>query len=773
MASTDVLQGLSPRQREAVQHENGPLLIVAGPGSGKTRVMAHRVAYLIEERDVAPWRILAVTFTNKAARELRDRCDSLVPESADALQVRTFHSFCAQVLRTFPESAGLEPGYSIYDEDDQARTVRRVLEELGEDPKQFPPRALLSAISNAKNRMVGPEAFASSTQSYRQEVAARVYEQYEMALKSANSVDFDDLLLKVFLVLEGNPDLRAQYQDRYEYLLVDEFQDTNPLQFHIARLLSGSHRNICVVGDPDQSIYSWRNADPTNLVDFQSTYPDATVVTLEQNYRSTELIIKAADSVIAHNETRLEKESWTENERGRPVAVAEAYDENEEARLVLDEVAKLSDTEDVPRGEMAVMYRINAQSRAMEVACNRRGMPYRLVGGVKFYQRKEIRDTLSFLRLVHNPADDAALERIINVPARGISERTMVELRRVALANGVPLLDVVFSLDGDAEAAPDNGGGGYDVELNTRARNSVVRFAGLIKRLIEQSMSLQPPELIDLALERSGYLRWVKEDKERGDERMENLKELRGSSEQFAVERSTAAGADARELLGDFLQNVALVSDVDALDDANGRGDAITLITLHQAKGLEFDAVFMLGMEEGLLPHSRSMEDPAQLEEERRLCYVGMTRARKHLYMLRSFRRNLRGSNVAGIASRFLAELPESVVTRSRVRGMRSSPDVTERLRAREVAAMPAPRVEARARIKYQPGDRVSHEHFGEGVVVSAREQRGDTEVTVAFEGKGVKRLMLNFAPLTKVSARESEESGAVAEVGDSVFEGF
>ncbi len=774
MASTDILHSLSPRQREAVQHENGPLLIVAGPGSGKTRVMAHRVAYLIKERDVAPWRILAVTFTNKAARELRDRCKSLVPESADALQVRTFHSFCAQVLRTFPESAGLEPGYSIYDEDDQARTVRRVLEELEVDPKQFPPRALLGAISNAKNRMVGPEVFASTAETYRQEVAARVYERYEMALTAANSVDFDDLLLKVFLVLEGNPDLRGQYQDRYEYLLVDEFQDTNPLQFHIARLLSGAHRNICVVGDPDQSIYSWRNADPTNLVDFQSTYPDAKVVTLDQSYRSTQLILAAADSVIANNETRLEKELWTENERGGPVAVAEAYNEEEEARLVLDEVARLSDTEDVLRGEMAVMYRINAQSRAMEVACNRRGMPYRLVGGVKFYQRREIRDTLSFLRLAHNPADDAALERIINVPARGISERTMVELRRVALANGVPLLDVVFSLDGDSEAAPDNGGVGYNVELNTRARNSVVRFAELIKRLIEQSMSLQPPELIDLALDRSGYARWVKEDKERGDERMENLKELRGSSEQFAVERSTAAGrADARELLGDFLQNVALVSDVDALDDVNGRGDAITLITLHQAKGLEFDAVFMLGMEEGLLPHSRSMEDPAQLEEERRLCYVGMTRARKHLYMLRSFRRNLRGSNVAGIASRFLAELPESVVTRSRVRGMRSSPDVTERLRAREVAAMPAPRVEARPRIEYQPGDRVRHEHFGEGVVVNAREQRGDTEVTVAFEGQGVKRLMLNFAPLTKVSARESEEQGAAAEVVDSVFEQF
>ena len=586
MAPINILDGLSPRQREAVQHENGPLLIVAGPGSGKTRVMAHRVAYLITERDVAPWRILAVTFTNKAARELRERCNSLVPESADALQVRTFHSFCAQVLRTFPESAGLEPGYSIYDDDDQARTVRRVLDDLGIDQKQFPPRALLSVISDAKNRMIGPDVFASTTDTYREEVAARVYERYEAALKAANSVDFDDLLLKVFLILEGNADLREQYQDRYEYLLVDEFQDTNPLQFHIARLLSGSHRNICVVGDPDQSIYSWRNADPSNLVDFQSTYADATVVTLDQSYRSTQLILEAADAVIANNETRLEKHLWTDNDRGRPVALAEAYDEREEARIVLDEVEKLFDTEGVPRGEMAVMYRINAQSRAMEVACNRRGLPYRLVGGVKFYQRKEIRDTLSFLRLVNNPADDAALERIINVPARGISQRSMLELRRVAQAWEVPLLDVVFSLEDDSEAAPDNGVGVYDVELNTRARKAVIRFAGLIKRLIEQSLTLQPPDLIDLALERSGYARWVLEDKERGDERMENLKELRGSSEQFAVERSSAAGADPRELLGDFLQNVALVSDVDALEDADGRGDAITLITLHQAKGL-------------------------------------------------------------------------------------------------------------------------------------------------------------------------------------------
>ena len=775
MAPINILDGLSPRQREAVQHENGPLLIVAGPGSGKTRVMAHRVAHLITERDVAPWRILAVTFTNKAARELRERCNSLVPESADALQVRTFHSFCAQVLRMFPESAGLEPGYSIYDADDQARTVRRVLIELKIDPKLFPPREMLGAISTAKNEIVSPAAFASSTETYREEVAARVYEQYEAALKSANSVDFDDLLLKVLLMLEANADLREQYQDRYEFLLVDEFQDTNPLQFRIARMLSGKHRNICVVGDPDQSIYSWRHADPSNLVDFKSTYADATVVTLDQSYRSTQLILEAADSVIANNETRLEKHLWTDNDRGRPVTVAEAFDEKEEARFVLDEAGKLSNFEGVPRSEIAVMYRVNAQSRAVEEACNKRGLPYRLVGGVKFYQRKEIRDTLSFLRLVNNPADDAALERIINVPARGISQRTQSELRRVAQANGVPVLDVVFSLESDSKSAPVNSDISYEVELNTRARNAVVRFAGVIKRLIEQSITLQPPDLIDLTLEYSGYARWILEDEERGDERMENLEEFRGYSEQFSVERSSGEDADARELLGDFLQNVALVSEVDALEEADGRSDAITLITLHQAKGLEFDAVFILGLEEGLLPLFRSKDDPAQLaarlEEERRLCYVGMTRARKFLYMVNASSRSLWGHSSGGYQSRFLKELPESLVTRTRIRGMRSTADVTERLRAKEVAAIPAPRVAARPRTEFQPGDRVRHDHFGEGVVVSARDQRGDTEVTVAFEGQGVKRLMLNFAPLTNVSAERAADQAAPPGTVDSLFE--
>ena len=769
MLTDDIFEGLSPPQQEAVKHSDGPLLIVAGPGSGKTRVMAHRVAYLVRHLHAKPWRILAVTFTNKAARELRERCESLVPELVDSftaqvLPVRTFHSFCALVLRRKPEHAGLEPGFSIYDDDDQHRTMRRTLEDLKIDPKRFPPRSILNTISSAKNSMIGVEQFASTVETYGEEVVARLYEGYERALHAANAVDFDDLLLKVFQLLSSQQDVLEEYQNRYEYLLLDEFQDTNPLQFHIARLIAERHRNICVVGDPDQSIYSWRHADPANISEFQRLYPDATIVTLDQCYRSTQLILEAADSVIANNSERLEKHLWTENIRGEPVAIAEAYDENEEARLILDEIGKL-DEEDIKRGEIAVMYRINAQSRAMETACNQRGVPYRLVGGLKFYQRKEVKDLICFLRLVNNPADDAALERIINVPARGIGQRTVDELRRVARENGVPLLDVTMSLQGNGNEALTNGAAPYRVQLKTRAINAVSEFAGLMRLLIQQSMTLQPRQLMGLVLERSGYLDSVKEDMERGEEKMENLQELLGSAEQFAIDNGAGPEYEPRELLSEFLENVALVSDVDTMDRDGDLGDAITLITLHQAKGLEFDAVFMIGLEEGLLPHSRSMEDPSQVEEERRLCYVGMTRARKRLYMLGAFQRNAR-RNLAGEPSRFLQEIPESAVTRQRIRGMRRGQRIDEPAAIKRAAAVPAAHSAARPRAQYSPGDQVKHAHFGKGVVISSRDFRGDAEVTVAFDGQGIKRLMLNFAPLSKlVTAEEGEPPPRVEKI--------
>ncbi|MBT5253343.1 MAG: UvrD-helicase domain-containing protein, partial [Chloroflexi bacterium] len=531
-STENLLADLSDRQREAVTHTDGPLLIVAGPGSGKTRVMAHRVAYLVGDKGVPPWKILAVTFTNKAARELRERCERLVGVGSNKLQVRTFHGFCSRVLRADGEKVALKPEFTIYDADDQARVARRILDDLDVDPKQFPPRSLLSVISDAKNNMRSPAQLSRRTETYRDEITARVYEAYEGALQRANAVDFDDLLLKTFQLLEGHPEMLEKYQERFEHLLVDEFQDTNALQFQVARLLAMKSRNICVVGDPDQSIYSWRHADPTNLTDFQSTFKNAKIVTLDQSYRSTQIILEAADSVISNNDGRMKKTLWTENSRGTRITVAEAYNEAEEASLVLKAATDLKSKDGIGRNEVAIMYRVNAQSRAFEVACNREGIPYRLVGGIKFYDRKEVKDILSFLRVVSNPADDAALERIINVPARGISARSVAELRRVAIANNVPALDVI--LDITRVNSGDEDPPAYYAELNTRAINSVTAFGDMITRFIEQSLALDTNELIDLIVERSGYGAMLREDKERGEERMENLQELKASAEQFA-----------------------------------------------------------------------------------------------------------------------------------------------------------------------------------------------------------------------------------------------
>jgi len=770
VTSTDALAGLSERQREAAQHLHGPLLIVAGPGSGKTRVMAHRVAYLIGVHRIPATDILAVTFTNKAARELRDRCERLVPGSTGVLQVRTFHGFCAWLLRRDGGRVGLDTRFSIYDDDDQVRTVRRILDEFDLDPKRLSPRSILNAISGAKNRMldaaayeqmVADQRFPGDQSAYFHEIVSRVYRRYVEMLDTARAVDFDDLLFKTHLLLESAPDVLERYQDRFRQLLVDEFQDTNPLQFSIARLLAARDRNITVVGDPDQSIYSWRHADPGNLAEFLKVYKDARVVTLDQSYRSTQTILEAAAAVISNNDERLPKDLWTANDRGMRVFVAEAYDEEEEARTVIEEIGRLTNEPDYDPAEIAVMYRVNAQSRAVEGACNRTGMPYRLVGGVKFYERKEVKDVLSYLRLALNPADDAALSRIINVPTRGISDRTVEEVRRAARADGTPMLAAVFAVaEPDANGEPPDG---LKAHLHKRAVNSLTRFANLMQRLIERSMVLPPHELIDLALERSGYARLLQEDQERGEERWENVKELRGSAEQFADAPAGSTQSDPRDRLAEFLENVALVSDVDSMDD--GRSDAITLITLHQAKGLEFDAVFIIGLEEGLLPHSRSMDDPAQLQEERRLCYVGMTRARKRLYMLHAFQRGFRGVRGPSVQSRFVDEVPPELVSfhqfhapgrRTRRRALEERPSAHDPMAVKRAAAMPMPSASKPAPT-YAPGDKVLHAAFGEGVVVSAKQARGDTEVTVAFgAGQGVKRLMLNFAPMEKVEAGDN-----------------
>ena len=761
----NLLFGLSERQRDAVTHIDGPLLIIAGPGSGKTRVMAHRVAYLIGVTGVPPWKILAVTFTNKAARELLERCERLVGSGSNELQVRTFHGFCSRVLRSDGENVGLKSDFTIYDPDDQARVTRRILEDIDIDPKQFPPRSVLGVISDAKNNLQSPEHLSKRTETYRDEVISRIYEAYEASLLRANAVDFDDLLLKTYTLLEGHPEMLEKYQQRFEHLLVDEFQDTNPLQFQVARLLALKSRNICVVGDPDQSIYSWRHADPSNLTDFQSTFNETKIVTLDQSYRSTQIILEAADSVIGNNDERMEKNLWTENDRGARITVAEAYNEEEEARLVLQATAELHDKHGIDRNEIAVMYRVNAQSRAFEVTCNREGIPYRLVGGVKFYDRKEVKDTLAFLRVVANPADDAAIERVINVPARGISAKSLTELRRVSLANNVPILDVILDISrvksGDEEPAA------YVITLATRALNSIAKFGDLITRLIEQSLALDTTELIDLTVERTGYGAMLREDKERGEERMENLQELRASAEQFS-------GSEERGQLSDFLENVALVSDVDGLqggDDSDIDADAITLITLHQAKGLEYDAVFLVGLEDGILPHSRSVEDPAQIEEERRLLYVGMTRARKRLYMFRAFQRRFHGQSGSQMASRFLLEIPESLITTQNIRGhSRVADRIPDPMWTKRAASTPAPRPATRSADEFLPGEKVRHGVFGEGVVVSSSGSGSDTQLTVAFVGEGVKRLMLSFAPIERIVDGTSDTDEDEPMIQDTEF---
>ncbi|MBI4220852.1 MAG: UvrD-helicase domain-containing protein [Chloroflexi bacterium] len=730
-----VLESLTQRQREAATHVNGPLLIVAGPGSGKTRVMAHRIAYLIAAEGISPYRILAVTFTNKAARELRERCERLVGVSGLGLQVRTFHSFCAQLLRTDGAVVGLDSNYSIYDEDDQERLVRRVLEEFEIDPKRFPPRAILAAISDAKNRMIEAKDFSASAGSYFEEIVGRVYRRYQELLLAARAADFDDLLLTAHRLFEHHPDVLARYHDRFWQLLIDEFQDTNALQFGLARMLAARNRNICVVGDPNQSIYSWRHADPRNMLDFKNYYPDARAVTLDQNYRSTQMIIESAAALISNNRGRLRNDLWTENEKGMPIVVAEAFDEEDEARLVLQEVARLVNEDRIPRRNIAVMYRVNAQSRALEVACNRHGIAYQLVGGLKFYERREIKDLLAYLRLTVNPADDVSFERIVNVPARGISERTVSILKQIANRNGRSMFEALTKANDPQLGLAD--------ALNKRAVTALADFLAMVQELVERSLSASPAEMVDFVVERTRYKRYIEGDEETRQERWENILELRASAEPFG-------GNDPHERLLDFLQNVALVSDVDTMD--GGNGDALTLITLHQAKGLEFDAVFIVGLEQGLLPHSRSMEDPAQLEEERRICYVGMTRARKRLYMLRAYKRGFRVTGLPSLPSQFLDELPATHVrgrSGSRHDG-RGAEQIRDPLSTRRAVAVPLP-PPAAPKESFAPGDRVRHEKFGDGVVVNATPSNGDTEITVAFSGQGVKRLLQSFARLQRV----------------------
>lgn len=747
---------LNLQQLEAVQTEGSPVLVLAGPGSGKTRVLIQRVGYLVHDGDVEPWRLMAVTFTNKAAREMRERLISvtagvdrdglLTSRQLQAVTIGTFHSICARTLRREIEAIpGWDRNFVIYDTGDQLALIRQALRDLDLDDKRYRPTTIHSIISQAKNELIAPDRFQART--YTEEIAARVYLRYQGLLRENNALDFDDLLMKAVDLFREQDDLLSAYQERYLHVLVDEFQDTNMAQYELVKLLVGKHRNLFAVADEDQSIYSWRGADYRNVLRFRDDFPEHRLILLEQNYRSTSTILEAAKHIIRKNPHRVDKNLFTQRDDGMEVEVVEAYDEQDESRFVVSEIARLEAEAEILPGHCAVMYRTNAQSRVLEEEFIRRGMKYRLVRGTRFYERKEVKDVIAYLRLVHNPHDSVSMARIINTPARGIGARTVASLEGWAFKLETSAYGALLELQREAEGASLP----LPSPFSARARQALLRFGGLLTTLIAARDELTLPELFDLTLARSGYRDFVRDGTREGDERWENLLELRGVTQEYA-------SVDPSESLFLFLEEVALVSDVDSLTE-DDRGPA--LLTLHAAKGLEFRVVFIVGLDEGLFPHSRSMDDVEAMEEERRLCYVGVTRAMDHLYLLHTFRRTIFGTNELSAPSRFLVDLPNELVKGQpappaggharQVRMTSQSGSSTgshsiTRWASSEQTAIPS----HSARPQFQVGDTVLHAKFGEGVVIKSHITDDDQEVEVAFPDRGIKKLSVNFAPLEK-----------------------
>ncbi len=675
-----LLSHLNPQQKKAVETVTGPVLVLAGPGSGKTRVLTHRIAYLIDVAGVAPWNILAVTFTNKAAKEMNERVQALIGDRfpqplmgqtrrMGGLTIGTFHSICARVLRIETAAIGYQPNWVIYDSGDQLSLIRAVLKEMNLDEKRYSPQAVRAGVSKLKNDLVTPERH--KPEDYFGEIVGRVYGRYQEALQTNNAMDFDDLIMRTTLLFQDNKEILAKYQRKWHYLLVDEFQDTNTVQYELLSLLAGApegKRNIFVVGDEDQSMYRFRGADYHNVLEFRQDYPDAVVVLLEQNYRSTQSILDVAHAVITQNQNRTPKQLHTENGEGRTVTVYEAYNETEEAGFICDEVERLIATRAFGEGDVAVMYRTNAQSRALEEAFVYRHMKYKLVGATRFYERKEIKDALAYLRLAHNPADSVALDRIINVPTRGIGLKTYASLKSWALDMGVNEFDALRIIHHGPDAVELGRGVplpeiARKAPFNNRALNALLPFAEMLEnwvRMREREQYESVADLLDFILQDAGYYDSLRDGSEDSQDRLANLQELRAVSAQYVPGMADLQEDETPVTL--FLQEVSLVSDADQVDEGAG---AVTLMTLHTAKGLEFPIVFLVGMEEGLLPHSRSLEsgDPEDLDEERRLCYVGITRAKKRLYLVHATRRSVWGSSTMQEPSRFFDEIPANLLT--------------------------------------------------------------------------------------------------------------
>lgn len=751
MELENTLEQLNPMQRKAVETTEGPLLILAGAGSGKTRALTHRIAYLIEEKGVNPWNILAITFTNKAAGEMRDRVDRLVSFGAENIWVSTFHSACVRILRRHIEGLGYTTNFTIYDGDDQKALMRQILKQLNMDPKVYREKAVLARVSSLKNEMTSPEEFSARTAGdFRESQIAEIYFAYQEELKKNNALDFDDLLVKTVELLRNDSDVREYYQNRFRYIMVDEYQDTNHVQFKLIEILAAKYQNLCVVGDDDQSIYRFRGADIRNILEFETAYPGAQVIRLEQNYRSTKTILEAANQIIQNNEGRKEKRLWTENEEGEKLRICAFETGEDEAEAVAGEVASLN----MPYRDIAVLYRTNAQSRLLEERFVHKNIPYQVVGGVNFYQRKEIKDILAYLKTIDSGMDDLAVQRIINVPRRGIGATSIGKVMNFARANNLRFY----------EALKDS----YLIDTLGKIHGKIEGFVEVIEKLRAQAAVLTLPELIEAVIRDTGYEGELKNDDAVSVQaRMENIQELINKAADFSMRVK-----EKEELLSQFLEEVALVADIDRTSEGD---DRVLLMTLHSAKGLEFPRVYITGMEDGLFPSGRSInaEDDTLLEEERRLAYVGVTRAKKKLLLTWSRRRMVNGESRWCKPSRFLEEIPPELLEQFQASAWsvrQESSDMVRQQPANSGKRSPysAPRavfgedaytrnigkqftVTKAARLDYQAGDRVCHLKYGDGTVTAVEDGKKDYEVTVNFDRVGQKKMFASFAKLEKI----------------------
>ena len=741
---------LNPAQKEAVTHGGGPLLVVAGAGSGKTRVLTSRIAYLINQKAVSPFEILAITFTNKAAEEMRHRVVDLVGPVADKMWVSTFHSACVRILRQASDEIGFSPNFTIYDQGDAARLMGHVIKDLNFDLKRFPPRALLSKISGLKNEGINPNDFLDSTENPYDQKVSEIFVEYQARLKRASAMDFDDLLLNTVILFRKNKSVLGQWQNRFKHVLVDEYQDTNLIQNELVSLLAAEHRNICVVGDSDQSIYQFRGADVRNILNFEKSFPDATVIVLDQNYRSTQTILDAANEVISRNSGRQPKELWTEEGDGESIVLYQASNEDDEANWVAEKIISYKKAGYSGLSDVAIFYRTNAQSRAVEEQLNRLGMAYRVVGGTRFYDRREVRDALAYLRLAVNPLDEVALRRVINVPKRGVGDTSLGKIEEWADKNQIDLFLALF----DASKAGVSG----------KALKGIESFLNLLEES-QSRLDLGPVDIIEFSLEQSGYISDLEEERTiEAEGRLENLSELVGAASEFSD-------------ISEFLERVGLVADTDEIpNESSDLGDGeVLLMTLHAAKGLEFPVVFLLGMEEGIFPHVRALGDPDQMEEERRLAYVGITRARKILHLCNAWSRMLHGQTQYNPPSRFLDDIPDGLIQREGSRkSIRSFGNSTESFSDIDEwdfistdqfsSEEPSGRIFGKGTnqtekdsksteahlLALQPGDDVKHKAWGMGVVVSVSGSGDRAEAVISFSSKGEKRLLLAWAPLER-----------------------